>query len=111
MSSKKVDSGTCYNRKMKKPIIRAVAAVAYIVVIVFVVNAVTQALPRQTIFIPMAMLGLFVLSAAVIGYLFIYEPFILHSGGKKEEAVKDFLQTVGIFACFVAIFVALLFLS
>ncbi len=98
---------------MKKPFLHAFAAALYIVGIVFVVNTVTHALQNQneSIIIPMTMLSLFVLSAAVMGYLFLSEPLYLLSENRKQEAVIYFSKIVGFFACFVAIFTLLLFLS
>jgi len=58
----------------------------------------------------MTMLSLFVLSAAIMGYLFLSEPLQLFLENKKQEAVTFFAKTVGIFACFVAVFTILLFL-
>jgi len=97
---------------MEKPFLHALAAALYIVIIVFVVNAVTSALKseNETIIIPMTMLGLFVLSAAVMGFLFLSEPLILLMANKKREAVVFFVKVVGFFACFVAAFATLLFL-
>ncbi len=95
---------------MKKPFLFALVAAIYIIFIVQVVNAVTMALPRHTIFIPMAVLGLFVLSAAIMGFLFLYEPLNLYMDNRKHEALVLFGKTVGVFACFVAIFVAILFI-
>ena len=94
---------------MKKPFLYALGAALYIVVIVFVINFVTSVLPGKTILIPMAMLGLFVLSAAVMGFLFLSEPLHLYMENKKQEAVAFFAKIVGIFACFVIIFLILLF--
>ncbi|HEY4517472.1 MAG TPA: hypothetical protein VJI74_01115 [Candidatus Paceibacterota bacterium] len=52
----------------------------------------------ETILIPIAMLSLFVLSASVMGYLFVVEPVQLYLDGKKKEGITFFLQTVTIFA-------------
>ncbi|OGJ01223.1 hypothetical protein A3G53_03695 [Candidatus Nomurabacteria bacterium RIFCSPLOWO2_12_FULL_44_11] len=97
---------------MKKPFLHALAAALYIVVIVFVAQAVGSALKDQndSIITPMTMLSLFVLSAAIMGYLFLSEPLQLFLENKKQEAVTFFAKTVGIFACFVAVFTILLFL-
>jgi hypothetical protein len=97
---------------MKKPFLHALTAALYIVVIVLVVEVVTSFLKNQngSIIIPMTMLSLFVLSAAVMGYLFLSEPLQLLIESKKGEAVVFFAKTVGFFACFVAIFTILLFL-
>lgn len=95
---------------MKKPFYHALGAVGYIVLIVLGVNATTHFPQKETIIIPMTMLCLFVLSAAVMGFLFLSEPLKLFLEGKKQEAVNFFLKVVGFFACFVAIFVIVLLL-
>src|ERR1035437_3052387 len=95
---------------MKKPFIHALAAALYIVIIVFVMDTVTSILPGKTILIPMAVLSLFVLSAAVMGFLFLFEPVQLYMDNHKKEAVAFFVKVVGFFACFVALFLILLFL-
>jgi len=97
---------------MKKPFIHALTAALYIVAIVLVIQVATAVLhdTKDTILIPMTMLGLFVLSAAVMGYLFLLEPFQLYMAGHKQEAIAFFGKVVGFFACFVAVFVVLMFL-
>lgn len=97
---------------MKKPFYFAGAAAAYIVLIVSGISTVGNILREQedTIFIPMAMLGMFVLSAAIMGFLFLSEPLRLFLEGQKREAVSFFFKIVGTFACFVAVFVVLMFL-
>lgn len=96
---------------MKKPFVFALVAAVYIVVLVLGVNNATQFFPpKDNIVMPMTMLGLFVLSAAVMGFLFLSEPLRLFLEGQKQEAVKFFAKIVGIFACFVAIFAILVFL-
>jgi hypothetical protein len=92
----------------KKPLFHAAAAALYIVGIVYTIDAFTSiSVLQKTLIIPMGMLGLFVLSAAIMGYLFAYEPFRLYFSDQKEAALRFFLQTVGIFACFVALFLVL----
>jgi hypothetical protein len=94
---------------MKRPFYHALAAAAYIVGIVFVIQLLTSAvLPQKTLLIPMTVLSLFVLSTAVMGYLFLYEPFRLHFDGHKREAKLFFAKTVGFFACFAALLVVAL---
>src|SRR3989344_2802874 len=97
---------------MKKPFLYALTATLYIVIIVLVINFGGSILKDQeeTIIIPMAMLSLFVLSAAVMGFLFLSEPLYLLMENRKQEAIVFFAKVVGIFACFVAIFAILLFL-
>ena len=97
---------------MKKPFLHALTAAVYIITIVLVIQVFGAALHDRTdtILIPMTMLSLFVLSAAVMGYLFLSEPFILYFENRKQEAVTFFVKVVGIFACFVIAFMVVLFL-
>ncbi|OGI71646.1 hypothetical protein A3B84_00115 [Candidatus Nomurabacteria bacterium RIFCSPHIGHO2_02_FULL_35_13] len=97
---------------MKKPFLCALGAALYIIVIVLVVRTLGSLLQSQeeTIIIPMTMLSLFVLSAAIMGFLFLSEPLQLLMENRKQEAIAFFAKVVGIFACFVAVFAILLFL-
>lgn len=65
----------------------------------------------DTIMAPMVMLSLLVLSVAIMGYLFVFEPVRMYAEGKKQEAIAFFGKTVGSFAIFVLIFVGLLFVT
>ncbi|MFA6353582.1 MAG: hypothetical protein WCW93_01480 [Candidatus Paceibacterota bacterium] len=96
---------------MKKPFLYALGAASYIVVIVFVVKVLGSALKIQneTIIIPMTMLSLFVLSAAVMGFLFLSESLYLLVENRRKEAIIFFGKIVGFFACFVVVFTILLF--
>jgi hypothetical protein len=97
---------------MRKPLLHATGAALYIVTLVLVVHA-TSFLPQsqeESIIIPMTMISLFVLSAAVMGFLFLSEPLRLLIEGKKQEALAFFGKVVGFFACFVALFTVLIFL-
>lgn len=95
---------------MKKPFLYALLAVVYIANIVLGIQMTTFFQQKETIIIPMIMLGLFVLSAAVMGFLFLSEPLKLFLDGRKQEATTFFLKVVGFFACFVAIFIVILYL-
>src|SRR3990167_8632252 len=93
----------------KNPFLNAFLAAIYIIIIVFVIDAITSITAIQkTILIPIVMLSLFVLSTAVMGFLFVYEPATLHFEDRKQEAVLLFMKTVGTFACFVALFLSVL---
>jgi len=96
---------------MKKPFLYAFSAASYIVIIVLVISSLSQLVPKDTILTPMVVLGLFVLSAALMGFLFLYEPFNLYMENRKQEAVDFFGKIVAFFACFVALFVILVFLG
>jgi Ni/Fe-hydrogenase subunit HybB-like protein len=99
-----------YMKNIKKPFLYALGAALYIVIIVFVMNAITSVVPGKTLIIPMVLLSLFVLSAAVMGFLFLSEPFRLYMENQKQEAISFFAKIVAIFACFAALFVVLFFL-
>lgn len=90
----------------QNPFFHALAAAAHIVLIVFLMDTVTSIrMPRETVLLPMTMLSLFVLSAAVMGYLFVYQPVRLYMENKKDEALTFFGKTVGYFACFAVLFI------
>ena len=82
------------------PFLNALAASAYIAVIVSIIFNAEKILgpAEDTVLIPMGMLSLFVLSAALMGYLFLYQPAMLFLEGKKKEGVDLFLTTVAVFA-------------
>jgi hypothetical protein len=83
----------------KNPIINAIAAFLYIVGIVSLIWSLQDETPQpDTIFAPLAMLSLFVLSAAVMGYVFLLEPLKLYFDGEKVRAVNLFIQTTITFA-------------
>ena len=88
---------------MKKPIIYSLSAVVYIVFVVSLINFIGHLELKETIMMPMAVLGLFVLSVAVMGFLFLSGPLTLYLDGHKKEAMAFFGKTLGFFACFVII--------
>jgi len=95
----------------KNPIINALSTSAYIILIVTVMNFVTQPLKNKpdTFFAPITFLSVLTLSVAVMTFLFFYQPLQLFIEGKKKEAVNLFVKTVGIFAVITAVTLILLF--
>ncbi|MEK7586098.1 MAG: hypothetical protein AAB477_02615 [Patescibacteria group bacterium] len=93
---------------MKKPILYALVATVYIVLIVSILNFTRYVPQKETILIPMVMLGLFVLSAAIMGFLFLSEPIRLYMENQKQEALLFFGKIVGFFAGFVVLLSILL---
>ena len=93
------------------PFMNAVLAVGYIGGIVLLINFIAQGGKDEpeTLLIPVAMLSLFVLSAAVMGYLFLYQPFVLWFEGKKQEALNFFLTTTAVFGAITAVLLITLF--
>ena len=84
----------------QNPFANAGAAAAYITAggaIAFYVGPYLGSL-EDTIAAPILMLSLMVLSVAVMGYLFFYQPVLLLLGGKQKEGAELFLRTLGSFA-------------
>ena len=82
---------------------RALLSELYIVAIVCITRYGLIPIDHEpTLFIPIIMLSLFVLSAAVMGYLFLAEPIKLYLDGEKIQATRMFFTTVVIFACITA---------
>ena len=95
----------------RNPLWNAILAAGYIVLVASLmyygphfVNS-----HEPSVLIPVAILSLFTLSAAVMGYLFLYEPLQMYLEGNKTEAVALFLKTVGAFAAITAGFLILQF--
>ncbi len=95
----------------KNPIINALSASAYIILIVSVMTFVTQPLRNKpdTFFAPITMLFVLTLSVAVMAYIFFYQSLLLFIEGKGKEAIDLFVKTVGIFAGITAVVLILLF--
>lgn len=95
----------------KNPLLNALAASLYIILVALLMNWGTKMVPKgpDTFTAPIAVMSLFTLSAAVMGYLFCYQPAQLYFEGKKKEAVNLFLRTVAVFAVFTLIALTLLF--
>ncbi len=83
----------------KNPFLNAIAATAYIALIAsFLFYGTKHIGPVESVFIPITMLSLFVLSAAVMAFVFCYQPIQLFLEGQKKEATNLFLKTLGSFA-------------
>ena len=95
----------------KSPILNALLAVLYIHVVVLTIfyGGEYASETPETILIPIAMLSLFVLSAAVMGYLFVAGPVQMYLEGQKKEGINLFIQTVMIFAGITLAMLAILF--
>ena len=83
----------------KNPVVNALSGLLYIVLVVSLLyNAPTFMGKVESIFIPIAMLSLFVFSAASTGYLFLYQPLQLFLEGEKKKSVDLFIKTLVAFA-------------
>lgn len=96
----------------KNPFVNAIAAEVYIVLVALIMFYGTRIVEHtESVIVPIAMISLFTLSAAIMGYIFLYEPAQLYFGGKKKEGLMLFLQTTALFAILTIIIFALLFLK
>ena len=94
----------------KNPIINALAAILYIVIVASVMfYGMSHSKPDNTIIIPITMISLFTLSTAMMGYIFLSQPLQLYLDGEKKPAVNLFIRTLVIFAGITALFLILLF--
>lgn len=90
----------------KNPIINALSAALYIAGVVSILFFSSQfgGGQQETILIPITLLSLFSLSAAVMAFIFFYKPVTMYVEGEKKAAVKLLVQTIGAFACVTALF-------
>lgn len=95
----------------KNPILNALSASAYIILVVSVMTFVTKPLQNKpdTFVAPIMVLFVLTLSVTVMAYLFFYQPLLVFIEGKKKEAVNLFLKTVGYFGVITAVALALLY--
>lgn len=98
---------------MKNPFVNAGLALLYIALVVVTIHTFAPGpdTPDSYPLVPIAALSLFVLSAAVMGFLFLYEPIRLYMEGEKKKAMPFFLKTVGFFAVFVIVFFSIIFFA
>jgi hypothetical protein len=64
---------------------------------------------EDSVIAPIAALSLFTLSAAVMGYIFFYQPLQLFLEGKKKAGVDLFVRTTMIFAGVTVVILIILF--
>ena len=91
------------------PITNAAAALAYIGAVVgflHIIGSLRRDTP-DTLLDGMGVISLFVLSAAVMGFLFFYHPVRMLLEHKKEEALMYFLKTLGAFGALTVLILAL----
>lgn len=94
----------------KNPFLNALTALLYIALIASLMfYGVGNTPGPDTVIIPIAMISLFTFSAAVMGYVFLYQPLQLYFDGKKKQALNLFLKTLGIFGVITAFLLAALF--
>lgn len=89
----------------RNPYINALVAGGYIVFIVLLITYGPTFVREKpdTIFAPMAMLSLFVLSAAFMAYTFFFQPVLMYVEGQRREAIELFTRTLLTFAAITGI--------
>jgi hypothetical protein len=96
----------------KNPLINALSAALYIAVVASVMFFGPKFItPVETIVIPIAMLSLFSLSAAVMAWLFFSKPVTMYLEGEKAAAIQLVVHTILCFAGVTAIFFASILLQ
>lgn len=93
----------------KNPLINGLSASAYIAFVAFFMETLSKVIGKTNS--PLAgiiIISLFSLSAAVMGCLFGYQPFILYFDGKQKQAIRLLLQTIAVFALTTLLFTLLL---
>jgi hypothetical protein len=96
----------------KNPILNALAAAAYIVLVgsglYFTAGHDNEVMP---FFGPIAFISLFTFSAAMMGYCLLLQPIRMYIDGDKSRAVKLLGQTLIAFGSLTAIFLIIAYLS
>ena len=83
----------------RNPFLNALTALAYISFVAMIMfYGMRMAGPVNSVVVPIGIISLFTLSAAVMGYIFLSTPVEIYFNGHKKEAVALFLKTVLIFA-------------
>lgn len=95
----------------KNPLVNALGASAYIILVVSIMTFVTKPLQNKpdTFFTPIVFLSLLTLSVVVMAFLFFYQPLMLFIEGKKKDAINLFVKTLGIFGVITTVALILLF--
>ncbi|MEA2701475.1 MAG: hypothetical protein QOE22_184 [Candidatus Parcubacteria bacterium] len=99
-----------YSSYMKwNPFINAIAAVAYIGAVALFMRFIESLRHNtpDTMLDGMGFISLFVFSAAVMAFLFFYQPILRLAENKKTEAVSYFLKTLGIFGLITVVMLTL----
>ena len=97
---------------MHKPFLNALIATLYIMLVASLMYYAPKYIePVDSVIVPIAMISLFTLSAAIMGYLFLYNPLQLYLDGQKKQATQLFLGTVFTFAGITVLIFLILFFT
>ena len=94
----------------KNPLVNGLGASLYIFLLVGLMTWGEKVVPREDTWLaPVVFLSLFTLSAAVMGYMFCYQPVAMYFDGKKKQGMQLFFKTVIVFATLTIVLVILFF--
>ena len=94
----------------KNPLVNAISATLYIVCVAIAMYYGSNHAPKHDVLLaPIALISLFTLSAATMGYILLYQPFQLYFDGKKKQALNLFLKTIAIFGATTIVLLIILF--
>lgn len=95
------------------PILNAVAASTYIAALVTFMHFIESRRhdTPDTLIDGMGFLSLFVLSVAVMAFLFFYHPVTMLIENQKAEAISYFLKTLGVFGVITVVLLTLVSLQ
>ena len=91
------------DKLFKNPYLNSIYAELYIVIVAFVIRLVGKPDTPDTFFTPIAVLSLLVLSAVVMGYLFLGQPLQLYLDGEKKGSINFLMKTIITFAAITAV--------
>ncbi|MBX4196647.1 hypothetical protein KW805_03600 [Candidatus Pacearchaeota archaeon] len=91
---------------LRRAFFNAVGTAAYIILVVLFIVSLQRfsSKPENPILIPIAMLSLFVCSAAITGFLVFGKPLMLYIDGKKKESVSLLIHTLGMLVVITIVF-------
>ena len=94
------------NQTLKRAFLNSVGVVLYVILVVLFIFSLQRfsQKPDNIIIIPIAMLLLFVCSAAITGFLVFGKPVMLYIDGKKKEALSLLIHTIGILVVITIVF-------
>jgi len=89
----------------KNPLYNALLASGYVGLVIICIFGASKIVGNEaeSLLFPIAGLSVFVLSAAIMAYLFFYQPVLMLIDGERPAAIRLFLRTVGIFAATTAL--------
>jgi hypothetical protein len=95
---------------LKYAVAHSLGVVVYVALVSLFMTNVAGIFPagQDTFLAPLAMLTLFVLSAAITGSLVLGRPILWYIDGRKKEAVSLFIYTLGCLFVFIIIIFAVI---